>query len=277
MYRNMTSLPSPPAPPIIPGTGNLTDLQVSDITKLGTVFAESLVVSGSLSSGLSVVEVAGDAPTLTADQVINTVVTRSGLTGSSGDTFPSAADIVAALPEAVVGSDFCFFYYNSDTTYPVALDISGMVSVVPSNGVFVDPGGVAKVTGVVTNAESGSEAVALYLVGNNSAPATVGQDTSLVTGVTVNASKFTVFTVSATTAAGATESFTVTNSLVTGISNVVVSVTSYSGTAGDIATVGVPQVKVSAITPGSFSVDVTNISAAAALDGALTLSFILLN
>lgn len=272
-----SSLPSPPAPALHQGTRFLSALQVANVSKLGTVFADTLAVSGTVSTTFSIESVTGDGPTLTAEQVVDTVLVRSGLTGSSGDTFPSAADIVAILPDPMEGSSFCFFYQNADTTYPIALDVSASVTLVPTNGVFVDPDGVAKVTGVVTNAESGSEAITLFREGNESSQANVGQATSLVTGVTVNSTHFTVFTVSATTAAAATESFVVTNSMVTTLSNIVLSTSSYSGTAGAVTVVGVPQVKVSAISLGSFTVDVTNISAAAALDGALTLSFIVLN
>jgi hypothetical protein len=94
---------------------------------------------------------------------------------------------------------------------------------------------------------------------------TVTQLTSLTTGVTLDSAAGTITTVSATTAADAVESFTVTNSAVLATSKVLISINDYTGAS-------VPVVSVSTIAAGSFVVNVGN-AGAALLDDVLQIAF----
>jgi hypothetical protein len=95
---------------------------------------------------------------------------------------------------------------------------------------------------------------------------TVTQITSLVTGVTLNKVVGQVVTVSATTAAGAEETFTVTDSAVAANDGVLVWIKSTSSA-------GTPQVVCSAVAAGSFNITVNNLHASAALNNTLTIGF----
>lgn len=102
---------------------------------------------------------------------------------------------------------------------------------------------------------------------------TVTQGTSVTTGVTLNASSGVITTFSQSAAAGATSTFTVTNSCCLSTSVVVVSVGNYAGTFG---TNGFPLVTVSAVSAGSFAVTVVNAAPTNALSGALKIHFAVL-
>lgn len=98
---------------------------------------------------------------------------------------------------------------------------------------------------------------------------TVTQVTSITTGVTINAQAGSVTTVSAATAAGAEDRFTVTNSAV-GANDVVMAVLASTTSAGG------PLVAVDRVAAGSFQVVITNLDAAAALNNTLTINFVVL-
>lgn len=99
----------------------------------------------------------------------------------------------------------------------------------------------------------------------------VTQITSITTGVTINGASGSIVTVSATTAALGASEFTVTNSFVTADSNVFVQIKNYTGT---YTTNGLPSVNVQTVAAGSFNVVITNAHNANALNGVLTLEFI---
>ena len=101
----------------------------------------------------------------------------------------------------------------------------------------------------------------------------VTQDTSVTTGVTLNASSGVITTFSQSALAGATSTFTVTNSCVVAGSVVGVTVGNYAGTYG---TNGIPLATVSAISAGSFDVTIINGHALNALSGVLKLNFTVL-
>lgn len=101
----------------------------------------------------------------------------------------------------------------------------------------------------------------------------VTQLTSLTTGVTANANSGIITTVSATTAAGAVESFTFTNDKLVagGGSFVIVSLGNYSGTLG---TNGTPIVTTDTPALGSVVINVYNAHAANALSGTLEINYL---
>ena len=99
---------------------------------------------------------------------------------------------------------------------------------------------------------------------------TVTQATSATTGVTLNASSGVITTFNQSAAAGATSTFTVTNSCVVAASVVSVTVGNYAGTYG---TNGIPLATVSAVAAGSFNVTIVNAHASNALSGALKLNY----
>lgn len=108
-----------------------------------------------------------DDPTLTAAQMVNGVVNISGQTTAQDVTTPSAAALVAALPDAQVGSAFDFALQNANTS-------SGAATVVAGAGVTLTGVTTVPITktqlykGIVTNATAGAEAV--RLVGLLTAP-----------------------------------------------------------------------------------------------------------
>lgn len=94
---------------------------------------------------------------------------------------------------------------------------------------------------------------------------TVTQITSASTGVTLNKATGQITTVALTTAAGAEERFTVTNSAVAA-TDVVVCTTTYAGA-------GTPAVVCGKVAAGSFDVVITNLHAANALDALMVINF----
>jgi hypothetical protein len=93
----------------------------------------------------------------------------------------------------------------------------------------------------------------------------VTQETSASTGVTLDKSVGQITTVALSTAAGAEETFTVTNAKVTAADIVVVS-TTYDGA-------GTPAVTTRAVADGSFKIVITNLHASSALNAALVVNF----
>lgn len=96
----------------------------------------------------------------------------------------------------------------------------------------------------------------------------VTQATSSSTGVTLSKLKGQITTVALTTAAGAEERFTVTNTKVSAVDVVCVS-TTYNGA-------GTPMLGVVNVTAGAFDVVITNLHAANALNAALVVNFVVL-
>lgn len=96
----------------------------------------------------------------------------------------------------------------------------------------------------------------------------VTQITSSSTGVTLSKPTGQITTVALTTAAGAEETFTVTNTLVAATDTIVVS-TTYAGA-------GTPLVFVKKVAAGSFDISITNVHATAALDALMVINFALI-
>lgn len=84
---------------------------------------------------------------------------------------------------------------------------------------------------------------------------------------TLNTAYGTITTESLTTAAGAAQALTITNSLITANTMVIAVISGYAGTGVPVITKIVPAA-------GSFVATVTNLAAAAALNAAITIKFI---
>lgn len=97
---------------------------------------------------------------------------------------------------------------------------------------------------------------------------TTGTDTP-----TINSAIGRFTTTSQTTAAGASETFTVTNSSISSDDVVIAWVESYSGT---IATNGIPVMYGNAVSEGSVDITIANVHGTNALSGTLTIVFTVL-
>ena len=99
---------------------------------------------------------------------------------------------------------------------------------------------------------------------------TVTQATSATTGVALEfpAGKIVCFT--STLAAVTTSTFTVTNSFVKADSLVLATVQDYTGTTG------LPSVIVDDLAAGSFKINLTNVHNSAALNGVVTVAFVIM-
>jgi hypothetical protein len=97
---------------------------------------------------------------------------------------------------------------------------------------------------------------------------TVTQITSSSTGVTLSKICGTIVTVALTTAAGAHEVFTVTNTLVA-LTDVIVLSTTYVGGGSH----GTPVLCANHVTAGTFDIIIANVDAANALNAAMTINF----
>lgn len=101
---------------------------------------------------------------------------------------------------------------------------------------------------------------------------TVTQITSITTGVTLSQPAGIITTVTATTAALSTSTFTVTNSFVTDTSNIQCTITDYSGT---IVTDGIPLIVAAETKSGAFDIILYNAHATNALNGTLDIAFVI--
>lgn len=102
---------------------------------------------------------------------------------------------------------------------------------------------------------------------------TITQITSSSTGVTINKPTGTIVTVALTTAAGAHEKFTVTNSFCAAATDVIVLSTTYAGGASH----GTPVLQAVNVTAGTFDLIIANVDATNALNAAMTINFAILS
>lgn len=101
---------------------------------------------------------------------------------------------------------------------------------------------------------------------------TVTQITSSSTGVTLNKICGTIVTVALTTAAGAHELFTVTNSTCAAATDVILLSTTYVGGASH----GTPVLQAVNVTAGTFDIVIANVDATNALNAAMTINFVVI-
>lgn len=105
-----------------------------------------------------------DANTWTAAELIGGMMLRDPAGGARTDVTPTAAEIVAALPNCVVGSSFYFVIRNTaDAAETITL--SGGTNVTISGTATIAQNNSKLFLAVVTNATSGSEAVTVYSIG----------------------------------------------------------------------------------------------------------------
>jgi hypothetical protein len=108
-----------------------------------------------------------------------------------------------------------------------------------------------------------------HLIQTSGPGGTVTQATSITTGVTLNKQRGQITTVASTLAAGAEETFTVTNSEVDTADVVVACLAGYAGA-------GTPIVWVSDINDGSFDITISNLHATNAVDDPYVINFVVL-
>jgi hypothetical protein len=80
--------------------------------------------------------VTADDPTLTAEAMVNGIVSLTTQTAAQDVTTPSAADIVALIPDCQIGHTFRFVLRNGNTS-------SGAATLVAGDGVTVSVVGTA--------------------------------------------------------------------------------------------------------------------------------------
>lgn len=100
-------------------------------------------------------------PTLTAAQFVNGIVNVSGQTAAQTVTTPSAAAIVALIPNVQVGSACEFVLQNANTSSGTATITAGSgVTVTGTAALAINKTQICRA--VVTNATAGAEAVTVY-------------------------------------------------------------------------------------------------------------------
>lgn len=151
---------------------------------------------------------------------------------------------------------------GDDTNVGLTIDAKGSGTIVLAG---TSTGGITLTT-AVTAASSVKSTSATAGVGyGTGAGGAVTQATSASTGVTLNTITGRITTVALTTAAGAEEEFTVTNSAIAATDVVVVG-TTYTGA-------GTPAVIVKGIAAGSFVINIMNLHDANALNAAVGINF----
>lgn len=137
----------------------------------------------------------------------------------------------------------------------------GTTVAVKNTGEIVNSSGSVSLT-------SGTDTLAVSSIDGVTFPkTTVTQLTSDVTTVIANESAGVITTFASTLAAGASSTFTVTNSVIATTSVVVAGIAGYTGT-------GTPVVRVSSVSADAFTLTLTNAHASAALNAVVKISFI---
>jgi hypothetical protein len=142
---------------------------------------------------------------------------------------------------------------------------SGYTLIAAAAGGVLAPASVAA-TGAVTS--SSATVLSGYTTGSGG---TVTQLTSITTGVTLSKPSGQIVTVSSTAAAGASVSFTVTNTIVAATDAIIANVGAYGGTTG------LPIANVTSVGAGSYVVTITNIAATGSLNGTVTVNVNIFN
>ena len=108
-----------------------------------------------------------DNLTLTVAQFVDASLARgsdNGITAHRTDITPTAAQIVAAIPDCVVNQMFKFKYCNFDSTHNVILDLGTGVTNFAADGSVtftIAPGKARNFLLRVTNVDSSSQAVTI--------------------------------------------------------------------------------------------------------------------
>lgn len=170
------------------------------------------------------------------------------------------------------GADFTVSHDGTNTTATSAVGDFILDNTLATGSTIMRLGTDTSATDFQVQNNSGTAILTVNAAGDVDigATGTVTQATSITTGVTLNRRAGTIVTQSASAAADAAHTFTVTNSTVTAASSILVSITNYAGTIG---TNGNPQIIVDNKTAGTFDVIITNGHGTNALSGALHISF----
>jgi len=104
---------------------------------------------------------ATNAATLTAAQAVTGVITTSGITGNATLPLPSAADLVAAVPGAQVGTVVALDVMNT-VAYTISFGTAATGGTQLSGSVPASSSATIKF--VITNPVVGSEAYVAYIV-----------------------------------------------------------------------------------------------------------------
>ena len=107
---------------------------------------------------------AAEAATYTAAQLLGGLITRDCAGGARSDVTPTAALIVAALKNPVVGSSFEFTIRNTSDEAET-ITVTGGTDVTISGTATIAQNNSKRFLAVCTNVTSGSEAVTVYSLG----------------------------------------------------------------------------------------------------------------
>ena len=99
---------------------SITDPDISDLSWAVRMSAALGQATESAYNALT-----ADDPTLTAAQMVNGVVKVSGQTTAQGVTTPTATLLLAALPDAKVGTSFDFVLQNANSSSGEATIVAG--------------------------------------------------------------------------------------------------------------------------------------------------------
>lgn len=192
---------------------------------------------------------------------------------------PSASLTIVDVINGGNASLFTDEFLTTAAANPFTCDANGRFSVYvrPGTYSFTVPAGADAMENVSIGSLASSAGSGTSPAGIKSSNPTAGigygtgaggavtQITSSATGVTLNKVTGKITTVALTTAAGAEERFTVTDSAVA-VGDVVVVATTYAGA-------GTPMLGVVAVTAGTFDVVITNLHASAALNALMVINF----
>jgi hypothetical protein len=148
----------------LPTTGTLANLLGAQ-----SMAAKTIVQAANDFPLITVSSVSGTgATTLTAAQLIGGLINRSGMTSGRSDPTDSAANIVAAIPNAVVGTSFRFTIRNTTATYTETITAGSGVTLVPAT-ITIPTVDVRNFLAICTNVTGGAQAVSIYDLGASSA------------------------------------------------------------------------------------------------------------
>jgi hypothetical protein len=110
------------------------------------------------------IDATGGVRTYTAAELIGGLILRDPAGGNRADVSPAAADVVAGIPGAIVGSSFEFTIRNTadaaetiTVTAGAGVTLSGTMTIAQNNS--------KRFLAVCTNVTGGAEAVTIYSLG----------------------------------------------------------------------------------------------------------------
>ena len=131
-------------------------------------FSDLLLVTKALAPAATSFVSAGTTDVLSAAQIASGLFVRSGVATAVGSTTDTAANIIAALPNAYVGQTFALTYINLNTSTGV-VTVAGGVGVTAAGTLTIPIAASRVFQGLVTNITAGSQAVfltSLYSIGS---------------------------------------------------------------------------------------------------------------